>query len=137
MKLTIAIIGKDKAIETLLQDQKTTDNEIITAKTEVEAVKKAKGEYISFVYAKDSISPRYTQAILEKIESGFDVCYIGWQFIDWHAYRHIGYAGDFKPLFRTVYRIEIIKGKDEISDTEAKRIDNLCEIIYDYRSDKS
>ncbi|MGN0533301.1 MAG: hypothetical protein ACI4IK_02975, partial [Eubacterium sp.] len=136
-KLTIAVIGSDKRLETLLKDQKTEENEVITAKTEKEAVKKAKGEYISFVYAKDSIEPRYTQTILEKAETGFEVCYIGWQYIGWHAYRHIGFAGDFKPLFSTVYKVSLVKGKDEISDIDAKNTASICEIIYDYWGDKN
>ena len=141
MKLTVAVIGKDKRLITKLNDQKTDNNEVIAATTEQKAIDKAKGEYISFVYAGDDIGERYTKAIMEKLkECEFDMCFIGWRYLNWHDFKYIGFAGGFKPMFCAVLKKEFfnsIKEKTIKSFYEKAKIkENLGEIIYSHRGEK-
>lgn len=39
----------------------------------------AKGEYIAFIDSDDDVEPNYVKKILEKIDEGFDYCYISWK----------------------------------------------------------
>lgn len=38
----------------------------------------AKGDYIAFIDSDDDVTPNYIEKIFEKIEEGFDYCYISW-----------------------------------------------------------
>lgn len=141
MKLTIALIGKNKDLLNKLTEQQTEHNEVITASTEKKAMQKAKGEYITFVYARDDVTKHYTSAIIEKIDEGkFDLCFIGWQYMNWHGYRYIGYVDKFKPLFCAIFRKNMIKDLEEnIIDECFNRVGiatNLIEFIYSYRGER-
>ena len=141
MKLTIAVIGKNKQLLTKLTDQQTEHNEIITATTVQKAIQKAKGKYITFVYERDDIEPHYTEAIIKKIDDGeFDMCLFGWQYMNWHGYRHIGFVEPFKPIFCVIFKREMIADiKENIIEECWDRVGtvtNLYEILYSYRGER-
>ena len=141
MKLTIAVIGKNKQLMTKLTDQQTEHNEVITESTIQKAIEKAKGEYITFVYKRDDIKPHYTSAIINKIAEGeFDVCFFGWEYMNWHSFAHIGFVNDFKPVFSAIFKRDLIKDvKENIVDECFERVGvttNLCKIIYSYRGER-
>ena len=141
MKLTIAVIGNNKQLLTKLTDQQTEHNEIITAKTVQKAIQKAKGKYITFVYERDDVELNYTTEIIKKIDAGeFDMCLFGWQYMNWHGYRHIGFVEPFKPIFCVILRRELIKDvKENIIEeswSRIKTVTNLCEILYSYRGER-
>ena len=39
----------------------------------------AKGEYIAFIDSDDDVADNYIEKILEKIDEGFDICYMSWK----------------------------------------------------------
>ena len=141
MKLTIAVIGNNKELVNKLKDQQTEHNEVIAATTERSAIKKAKGEYITFVRAKDDVKPHYTRELINKIEeSEFDVCFFGWDFINWHNFKFIGFVADFKPIFSAIFKRDLLKDvKENIVDECFERVSvttNLCKILYSYRGER-
>lgn len=141
MRLTIALIGKNKQLLTKLTDQQTEHNEVITAATEQKAIKKAKGEYITFVNERDDIEPHYTEAIIKKIDEGdFDMCVFGWQYMNWHGFKYIGFVDSFKPIFSVIFKRDTIKDiKENIIEESIKRagtVTSLCDILYSYRGER-
>lgn len=42
----------------------------------------AKGDYITFIDSDDDVTGNYIKLILEKIEEGFDCCYLSWSYKD-------------------------------------------------------
>ena len=141
MRLTIALIGKNEQLLTKLTDQQTEHNEVITADTEQKAIKKAKGKYITFVCERDDIKPHYTSALLNKIDEGdFDMCFFGWEYMNWHSFAHIGFVNEFKPIFSAIFKRDLIKDiKENIVDECFERVDvttNLSKIIYSYRGER-
>ena len=140
MKLTIAVIGKNKQLMTKLTDQQTEHNEVITATTVQKAIKKAKGKYITFVCERDDIEPHYTEEIIKKIDSGdFDMCFFGWQYMNWHKFKFIGFVGDFKPIFSAIFKrdkITDIKENIEECFDRFETVTDLCEILYSYRGER-
>lgn len=141
MKLTIAVIGKNKQLLTKLTDQQTEHNEVITATTIQRAIKKAKGEYITFVCERDDIEPHYTEAIINKIDEGaFDMCLFGWGYMNWHGFKFVGFVNEFKPIFCIIFKRDMIKDiKEKViveSFEKAETITELREIIYSYRGER-
>lgn len=141
MKLTIALIGKNKQLLTKLTDQQTEHNEVITATTVQKAIKKAKGDYITFVCERDDVKPHYTETILKKIdECDFDMCLFGWEYMNWHDFKFIGFVDDFKPIFSVIFKREMITDiKENIVEESINRygtITSLCEILYSYRGER-
>ena len=69
----------------------------------------AKGEYIAFIDSDDLVKPNYISTILNKIETGFDYCFIGWES---HAFRIIGTPPDWNGcVWNTIYNKNIIGDK--------------------------
>lgn len=141
MILTIAVIGRDKELLKKLKEQQTEHTEVITAPTERKATKNAQGKYITFVYPQDDVKKHYMSAILTKIdEEEFDVCFFGWEYMNWHGFKFIGFVDDFKPFFSAIFRKEKITTirKNNIHKCLAKmsKVTKMREFIYSYRGER-
>ncbi len=66
----------------------------------------AKGEYIAFIDADDMVMPNYVEKILNKINDGFDYCFIGWKS---NAFTIIGTPPDWNCcVWNAIYKRDII-----------------------------
>ena len=113
----------------------------------------AKGDYIAFVDSDDDVMGDYVEKILEKIEIGFDYCYISWKSSNGYVFR----IDNEPPKWNTVVWNRVYN-KNYIGDTkfppdinygEDKRFnellkaknsnpkkENITDIIYVYKTER-
>lgn len=110
----------------------------------------AKGDYISFIDSDDNVASNYVQKILEKINEGFDYCYISWKTEDgrkfiiedrpptwntavWNCIFNKNYIGDtkFPPKINIgedkAFSEELFKSKPNAIKK------NITDILYIYK----
>lgn len=113
----------------------------------------AKGDYIAFIDADDMVTPDYIEKVYEKIEEGFDYCYISWEaFGHWKEKVIINSVDDKFPtwnlcVWNRIYKRELIgdirfnpkkliaEDAEFIRDIEKGKKAFISKIIYQYRSD--
>ena len=89
----------------------------------------------------DSDALIYSPEQKEKIdECDFDMCLFGWEYMNWHDFKFIGFVDDFKPIFSVIFKREMITDiKENIVEESINRYGtatSLCEILYSYRGER-
>lgn len=70
----------------------------------------AKGDYITFIDSDDDVLENYIKRIMEKIEEGFDYCYLSWKYSNGEIKINSKETFWNYTVWAVVYRKEMIEG---------------------------